>query len=152
MTAYFDTSAVVKKYVIENGTNQTVELWNKAVELCISKVGYAEVIASLYRKNREGELTSADLNDVLFDFKTDWSSFIHVDLNDTIFRVIDKLAANYALRGFDLIHLASAVHLSGSVQDRVTFVCADQRLLEAASGENLTVVDVSAGKENSVPV
>jgi len=62
-----------------------------------------------------------------------------VELSAKVARRAGELAERRALRGFDAIHLASALeveHLTGSTP---SFCCVDDRLREAASGEGLPV-------------
>ena len=50
----------------------------------------------------------------------------------------------HALRGFDAIHLASALGLQAAANASVTFVAADHRLLRAAAQERLAIVNPEA--------
>jgi hypothetical protein len=50
------------------------------------------------------------------------------------------------LRVFDAIHLASALGLQAAANERVTFVAADQRLVQAAAGEGLATINPEAGR------
>ena len=62
-----------------------------------------------------------------------------VELSSKVARRAGELAERRALRGFDAIHLASALeveHLMGSTGG---FCCFDDRLREAASAEGLSV-------------
>ncbi len=50
-----------------------------------------------------------------------------------------ELAERRALRGFDAIHLASALEVEQLTGSTPSFCCVDDRLREAASGEGLPV-------------
>jgi len=50
------------------------------------------------------------------------------------------LAERYALRGFDAIHLASAVRLQEQVSD-LGFLAFDARLVDAARGSSVPVFE-----------
>ena len=48
----------------------------------------------------------------------------------------------HGLRGFDAVHLASAIHLMAVLEEIVGFAAADRRLLEAAAAEDLRSINV----------
>jgi hypothetical protein len=50
---------------------------------------------------------------------------------------MDTLVDRHALRGFDLIHLASALTLRERLGEDFLFACFDDRLLAAARAEGL---------------
>ncbi|RJP55159.1 MAG: PIN domain-containing protein [Deltaproteobacteria bacterium] len=138
MILYLDTSALLKKYLKEEGSNDVISLWKKTSAIVTSTVAYAETLASIYRKKREtGEFDQRFFKAVLTSFQKDWKSFIHVDVNKDLNETIDKLTIAYPLRGFDAIHLASALILYEKIQENFIFVCYDKRLLKAAKEEGL---------------
>lgn len=53
MILYLDTSALVKKYFKEPGSIEVIAKWKQATEIATSSVAYAELTASVYRKQRE---------------------------------------------------------------------------------------------------
>ena len=143
MIVYMDTSALVKHYVLEPGSNRVLKFWNQADAIAISVVGYAEVLATFQRKYREQSLSDDELEALISEFKDDWSMFNRVDVKMILFPIIDRLLKDYRLRGFDVIHLSSCIKLHESINDEVVFLCADHRLLEAAEREKITTVDAS---------
>jgi len=50
---------------------------------------------------------------------------------------LEGIIKKYYLRGFDAIHLASAVLLQESIQENIIFGCFDQGLSRAAHQEGL---------------
>jgi len=54
------------------------------------------------------------------------------------------LVTHYPLRGFDAIHVASALDLRDETGVEWTFAGADRRQLEAARAEGLSVLDLAA--------
>ena len=63
-----------------------------------------------------------------------------MELAPDVLRSAGDLAEIYGLRGFDSIHLASALWLNARVSESVDFAVFDQRLGAAASKTGLTVV------------
>ncbi len=57
MKVFFDTSALVKRYVNETGSQQVVEICQKADALALSIICLPEMISTLCRLVREGKLS-----------------------------------------------------------------------------------------------
>jgi predicted nucleic acid-binding protein len=77
-------------------------------------------------------------------FERDWQAYIRVDLQDEILVLARDLIQRHTLRGFDAIHLASALSLKTALSEDVTFAAADERLLRAAKAERLRPLNVEA--------
>jgi len=138
MILYLDTSALLKKYFKESGSADVISLWKRTTAIVTSTVAYAEALASVYKKRRESrDIDEGLFQTVLLSFQKDWRSFIHVDVNEDLNETIDKLVSTHPLRGFDAIHLASALMVYERIQESFLFVCFDRRLLEAAQKEGL---------------
>lgn len=140
MFLYMDTSALVKKYFKEEGTSGVISLWKGATAIVTSTVTFAETLAAIHRKRREQNGVNARLfRRVISSFDRDWQSFVRVDVTDHLGDTIRRLVALHLLRGFDAIHLASAILTQKKSKDRFLFVCFDKRLSSAAVKEGLSV-------------
>ena len=138
MILYLDTSALLKKYFKEKGSDDVVSMWKKTSAIVTSTVAYAETLASVCRKRREtGEIGQGPCKTILSSFHKDWQSFIHVDVTNSLNEIIDKLTITHPLRGFDAIHLASALIVYEKIQESFLFVCYDKKLIKAAREEGL---------------
>ena len=118
----------------------TIELlskWKEATQIVTSSVAYAETIASLYRKKREVDLSSKVFNKLVNSFHLDWETFIRVEVNEDLNETIQKIVARYPLRGFDAIHLASAIITHEKINEAFLFACFDQKLVNGAQMEGL---------------
>ena len=133
-------SALVKIYVEEPKSALVRENVQHAEGLATSRIAYAEARAALARKRREDGLSRADYRTVVSDLDNDWPDYFIVDVSENVVQAAGILAENYALRGADAIHLASAMALSKQASDGVTFCCFDGRLVAAARKEDLQVV------------
>jgi len=102
-------------------------------------VAFAETAAALSRKLREGILTEKEYADTLRVFKTDFDSFILIPITTALNATIERLVRRYPLRGFDAIHLSSALMFKSPGNVPVQFACFDRPLNEAASNEGLAV-------------
>ncbi len=137
MILYLDTSALLKKYFKEPGSTEVISRWKEAKGIVTSSVAYAETMASFYRKKREVNIRGKVFGKILNSFQRDWTSFIRVEVTDDLNESIDKIVARYSLRGFDSIHLASALIVQERVPEQFLFACFDKNLIQAAQLEGL---------------
>lgn len=140
MILYLDTSALVKRYFRESYSDEIIARWKSAEQIVTSFVAYAETKASLQRKKREAGLDDALIQEITAAFRRDWESFIRVEVNDELNRYIDRVVEAYPLRGFDAIHLASALAIHETLSEDFVFACFDSRLASAAQSEGLQVI------------
>jgi predicted nucleic acid-binding protein len=133
---YLDTSAVLKLYLREPGSvalREDVKRFER--RLFTSRVTYSETIAGLARVHREHRLTRQAYREKRTQFESDWITMQIVEVRREVLQPCAVLIERYALRGFDAIHLCSAVWL-----DVAGFACFDERLRSAAQGEGLSLV------------
>ena len=77
------------------------------------------------------------IREIADSFHQDWESFIRVEVNDELTGYIDRVVEGYPLRGFDAIHLASAMVIHERLPEDFVFACFDDRLTRAAQAEGL---------------
>ena len=143
---YFDTSALVKRYVTERGSSRIG--W-----LCSPESGYtiasalitqAEAAAAFARKDRDGTLSRVDYIKVLDDLAHDFErEYVIVEINRELVSEAVALTARHKLRGYDAVQLAAALRLNELLLSAqlgpATFVAADDDLLASAQSEGLQV-------------
>jgi uncharacterized protein len=139
MNLYLDTSALVKLYVSEPGSRAVEKQLRAYSRVATSRVAYPEARAALARRHREGGLTEAELRRAVADLGQDMAAFVVVELLEQVAHRAGELAERHRLRGFDAVHLASALELSDLVGSGVTFCSFDRLQTEAALQEGLTV-------------
>ena len=137
MIVYFDTSALVKRYIAEVDSERVLSLWANASVLATSQILYAEMAATLARKRREQPQSGALIDQAQQAFRDDWEGLHRVPIDDDVNRRLNALLVQHPLRGADSIHLASALLLRDVLQEEVTFACADLALIAAAKHEGL---------------
>jgi len=147
---YCDTSALVKRYVEEEGTAEVDALWDKAIEVATSTVAYAEGMAAFRRKRREGVLSKRGYACAVAAFDEEHFSFVLVQISPQLNRIVQRLIGEYPLRGFDAIHLASALIVKENWTN-VVFACFDKGLNLAARREGLKMVFEAPVKEPEKP-
>lgn len=139
MIVYFDTSALVKRYLVETDSPAIEALWNEATRAVASEILYAEMAATFARKKREVPADGESIEQAQNLFRSEWLSMRRVPVNDTVHQRVDELVTSYALRGADAIHLASALVVSGALEQPIAFACADAKLVAAARAEGLDI-------------
>ncbi|MBI2916566.1 MAG: type II toxin-antitoxin system VapC family toxin [Chloroflexi bacterium] len=144
MILYLDTSALVKLYILEQGSPVVAESLAVAEGVGTSLLTYVETRSALARKNREGGFSPHQYEEALLDFEADWEGFLALAIGPDLVRAAGRLAERHGLHGADAVHLASAAQLRDGAREPVTFLCADRRLTEAAQAEGLDAELVGA--------
>ena len=138
---YLDTSALVKRFVAEKGSERVEEILSDGTPAATSKIGYAEVYSALARRRREKGISPKGYAQACRSFEEDWKTYVRVDLRDEVLDLARDLIQRRPLRGFDAIHLASALTIGRELAEPMMFVAADARLLDAAKAEKLSVMN-----------
>jgi len=131
LTLYLDTSALVKLYLDEEGHELVIRAVDEAPRVTTSTVAYAETRAAFARRNREGTFDDEEYLRAITTLDEDWRDFTRLAVSNLVAYRAGTLAEQYALRGFDAIHLASAVRLEERFED-LRFLVFDERLTDAA--------------------
>jgi uncharacterized protein len=132
MILYLDTSSLVKLYVEEAGSGDVGELVSKSNAIATSMVAYAEARSAFARRFRENALSREGYSSLLSSFESDWDNYLQVKVSKALVRSAGDLAERHGLRGFDAIHLASALVLLENSGAPVLFSCFYDRLQRAS--------------------
>jgi len=145
---FLETSALVKLYVRESGTERVLALANRTTEnrLAILALTQVELRSAVRRRERNGEIPLLVATQLLETFKRHLETrFVSQMINDFILDVASALVDRHALRAYDAVQLAGYVALRGSTGTEVpVFVCSDHALLEAARLEGIPILDPSS--------
>lgn len=148
MTAYYiDSSALVKRYIEERGSELVHAVVDDPDAVCyVSLVAGAEVVATLTRRGRGATWTDERVDQLVGMFRGDLASRYRVlEGWGGILLAAMSIARRYGLRGYDAVHLASCLD-ANTVQveagaDAVTMVSAADDLNAAAQAEGLAVLN-----------
>ena len=140
MNYFFDSSALVKRYVAEPGTEVVLSLVGRA-ELCLaSRFTWLEVLSAVVRVFKEGTLSNA--RGVIRALDEDFHALLGiVEITPALMAEARRLTIQHALRAADSVQLSSALSARAIHSADIRFVCADQRLNEAAASEGLAVLN-----------
>jgi predicted nucleic acid-binding protein len=111
VTTYFETSAIVKLVMMEEGSDRADILWDSSDLLATSRLSYAEARAALAAARRTGRLTSRGLEQAKDALNARFAELDQVDVTAKIVRSAGDIAEQHELRGYDAVHLASALAL-----------------------------------------
>ena len=140
---YFDSSGIAKRYATEIGSG-----WVRSIvaedenTTIIAEIGTVEVAAAFAKMQRRGRIAIERRDKYLRLFLRDAAKQYEVaPLNSRIIRAAISLTQRYKLRGYDAVHLATALAVNAELLRKqlppLTFVAADDDLLEAAEAEGL---------------
>ena len=132
MILYLDTSAWLKLYVDERGTQEVIAAVQSAELVAISRVAYAEARAALARVLREKRTTNVEHRKRIAALDADYIEVLKVEVSEDVVRQAGELAESHALRGFDAIQLASARWLARKTRKPVLLLAFDERVNKAA--------------------
>ena len=134
MLVFFDTSAFVKRYINESGTEKVLEWCDKATEIGLSGIVLPEIISAFCRLRREERITGVQYQQLKSSLMADIEDAALCDLAPAVLAQSILSLENNVLRGMDAIHVGSAVVLKADV-----FVSSDKRQCEAAVCAGLRV-------------
>lgn len=141
MWAYFDSSAVVKVYVQENGRATVLRLL-RLHEVVVSAILPVEIRGALRRRAEENTIESSRLPAALNQLTADRAQWNMLAVSTEILGRAEEIVAVQAVRTLDAIHIASAKEFAERVRGRVPFISADHRQVEAAAAVGLIVQQV----------
>ena len=141
---YLDTSALLKLYVEEVGTERVARAVEEAEDgrIVILDLTPVEARSAIRRREREGDIASADADRVLRQIEDDASAlFLVQPSTSAVIEEAARLIDRHPLRAYDALQLAGCLVVRAGMPEPVTFVCADARLCEAAASEGLTTLN-----------
>ncbi|HGG58864.1 MAG TPA: PIN domain-containing protein [Gammaproteobacteria bacterium] len=143
MILYLDTSALVKFYIDEVHSEQTLRLASQADHLICHAIGFVETRAALASATRGRRLTQNQHTQIVRQFREDWEKISSVGLDPELLERAAQFAEGFSLRGYDSLHLASADRIYKGSSEFV-FISFDKRLNQAGRLLGMTLPDFIA--------
>lgn len=150
---FFDSSALVKRYALEEGRKWVQAITNPAVanRIHIARIAGAEVISAFMRKVRGGGTTATVAAKLIADFRLDFDSqYQIIEITEVVIARAMTLIESHKLRGYDGVQLAAALELNDLVLSAgmpilgvpaLTLASADGDLNSAGVAEGLILED-----------
>ncbi|MGI8493047.1 MAG: type II toxin-antitoxin system VapC family toxin [Acidimicrobiales bacterium] len=133
---YFDSSALVKLVVEEDGTDLAADIWDGCDAALSSRLAYPEVRAALGASGRNHNLDEDQLVAAEEAWEGYWAAIRPVELTSAVEHRAGQLASLHSLRGADAVHLASALAVA---DPDLVFAVWDRRLHAGAQEIHLRV-------------
>jgi len=148
MILFFDTSALIKYFHREEGTEAVVSLIsNPNNEVWVSELARLEFICAIYRRFRMKEINEDELNRVIEGFNEEYLNFKAKKIGTAVLNVAEELVKDLGkylgLTSLDAIHLAT-FYLFRDLSE-IVFVAADDILIRAAKQIGAKIINPILG-------
>ena len=138
MTLFFDTSALIKRYVIEKKKKKVDELMDKADTIIVSVITEIEAYSTFKRLLIEKAISDTDYKTLLNEFDIDYPYFTHIIFDNLITSNAKLLIDKYQLKTLDSIQLGTALLLKDEID---YFIVCDSKLVKAGKKEGLKIIN-----------
>ena len=132
MNLYADTSALIKRYVLEPGSEQVIAAIGQYPLIGTAALTLAEMASAMARAARLGRVDPIQISLTWQDFLAHWPSYVRLPVSAGIVERAGSLVWQYHLRAYDSLHLASALAWKDLTGDQVLFASYDTQLSHAA--------------------
>ncbi len=136
MTLVLDTSALVKRYLDEDGTEVVLQQMSRDEQWCASALALTEAHITMCHTG----LGPTDLAQAHAALRDDWQHLIVVPVDDLCLARSREIGCAHMIRTLDAIHLAAAERLPKPAR----FLTFDRRQAAAAEALGLDVVHDTA--------
>ena len=140
--AYFDTSVLVKNYVIEAGSRRARELLAH-YQFLSSFITPVELMSALTRRRSTEDLRADEIARILARAQEDRTYWKLLDVSQAVLNRAEEIIQRTRIRTLDVIHIASLMTFQNSAAIEIPFITADVRQREAAKQAGLNIVWVS---------
>lgn len=135
MIVYFDSSSIVKWFFDEPQAAASRDLRDHAEAAITSPLSYPEVMSAIRRAGADGSCTRNEAKFLKGEFHSIWKDFHLVRIEEPLILRAGDLVFQYKLKGYDAVHLASALALKASGRKIAFFFSSFDRNLSRAARE-----------------
>ncbi|WP_424018051.1 type II toxin-antitoxin system VapC family toxin [Halorientalis pallida] len=141
---FFDTSALVKRYYEEPGTEVVDGLIESDDSTVISSLSIIETVSAFRRKYNRNEIAKDEMESLLSAFFSEaLDDFVIVPIEESMLQFSFDLVVEDDLRTLDSLQLAAALSVDTDDESPV-FVCADSELTAVAEDRGLETTNPRA--------
>lgn len=137
MILYADTSALVKRYVRETGSDRVLDLFEQYETLGTVALTQVEMASAMAKALRMGWVEENEITAAWRAFLAHWPSYTRLPVNAVLLERAASLAWKHSLRAYDAIHLSAGLIWKEAAAEEVIFACFDKHLLQTAAKEGL---------------
>ena len=150
---YLDTSALVKRYKTEEGSDIINYLYDNLPgehSHTISFLTVLEFVSAIRRLLKANIISQEDFETIISTFSLELEPFFIRSIDDKIVAdALDKVV-KHALKSADAIQLSTVAELRAMMEEvgeKVVFICDDEELMKAGGRENLEVINPREGAD-----
>ena len=142
MNYFFDTSALIKNYIEEIGSDIVTDLLQESDNVYVSELCIIECFSTLKRIFQDKLINEKNYENIKNEIKYDFEYFTKIELG-TVIKNCEKLIDLYQLKTLDSIQLSSLLHVKDNID---YFICCDGKLLKSAEKENIKIINPNKKK------
>ena len=139
MIVYLDASALVKRYIAEDGSPEVNALITQADSTVTNLISRAEVAAAIMRASRMEIINREDALQAIKVFRSEWENLQRLPVTEATVARADSLIRNYDLRGYDAVHMAAALIWQEAIVETITMATYDHNLWNVARKAGLDI-------------
>lgn len=139
-TIYFDTSALVKKYILEPGSDQVSSYYAGAEMVGTAMIAPPEMASALSRGMRMDKITEDEASLAWNAFTEDWNMLYLVNVTSPLVARASSLVWEQGLRGYDAVHLAALLTWREALGQEILLAAFDAGMRKAAKRLNIVVI------------
>ncbi len=132
MILFCDSSALVKLYLREDGSDAVGSQAAASELLAVCRIAWVEVMSALARRLRERPQDAATIATARQRFAADWPRYLCLEVTQELAELAGDYADTFALRAYDSIQLAAAELARRDLPGELQLACFDARLVKAA--------------------
>lgn len=137
MNFFLDTSALIKRYIEESGTEIVDGIFEKAARIYVSRIAWVESFSALHRLRRDKALTGEEYATVTGEIAYDFNYFDIIEVGPSVVDHAVLSVERHGLKSLDSLQLGSAL---SKRHELTSFISFDERLAAAAGKEGLAVI------------
>jgi len=139
MILYLDTSALVKRYVMESGSKEVNVLIESADTVGSAMLTQVEMASALAKAVRMNWVEADIAQNAWQDFLSHWHSFARLSVTPALVEYASRLAWEHELRGYDATHFAAALRWQETLEMPIRLATFDRELWLAAKKGDMEV-------------
>lgn len=138
MSLFFDSSALLKRYLNEKGSDEIKALFDTTDRIIVSVITHIECASSFQRLIQTKFIDKKKYMQLNIELSIDFPFFEVVNLDEDVKNIALKIVEKYPMKALDTIQLASLLHVSKEIE---SFVVCDQKLKKYAAKEGIHIID-----------
>ena len=138
MNLFFDSSALLKRYLNEKGTNEVKKLFEEADKVFVSAITQIECASSLKRLLSTSYINKTEYEQLNIEMSIDFPFFETISFDEDTKHAALKVVDKYPMKALDTIQLATLICVANQIE---SFVVCDQKLKKYALKEGFKIID-----------